>query len=148
MNLLGRFLRLPRYDQVLLLRAASLIIFTRIGLRLSNVQTMGRLLGGHNKHFSQARRMDEKHSVRIIWAVEVTGHYLLVDKRCLTQALVAQRLLREARDPSTLRIGFCRIANGQVDAHAWLEDQGKVLIGYLDDLDEYVPVPSLSYLAE
>ena len=53
---------------------------------------------------------------------------LLGTKPCLTQALAAQRILRQEGIDSALRIGVAK--DGQeLLAHAWLERAGRVVIG-------------------
>jgi hypothetical protein len=61
---------------------------------------------------------------------------------CLTQALVTQVLLRRAGFAPALRIGLARRAGGAVSAHAWLENEGEVVIGG-GRLDRFIPLPEL-----
>jgi hypothetical protein len=60
--------------------------------------------------------------------VEAVGRRLLGDKPCLTQALVAQRFLRQRGYDTTLRIGVAKDGR-ELLAHAWLEREGRVIIG-------------------
>lgn len=48
---------------------------------------------------------------------------------CLTQALALQALLGRAGTGSQLRIGVSRSARQDFEAHAWLECDGRVVIG-------------------
>ena len=45
--------------------------------------------------------------------------------------------------PSNLRIGVLKKSESELEAHAWVETEGRVLIGDLDDLSGYVQLPSL-----
>jgi hypothetical protein len=45
---------------------------------------------------------------------------------------------------SELRIGVAKGEQGELEAHAWVEYQGKVIIGGLSTLSRYVPLPSLN----
>lgn len=76
---------------------------------------------------------------RILSAVEATGKYLLGDKPCLTQALVAQRLLRDEGLDTDLRFGVSTDDAGFA-AHAWLERGGRVVIGGSDSPMRYTPL--------
>jgi Transglutaminase-like superfamily len=47
---------------------------------------------------------------------------------CLTQALATRVLLADEGHSSTLRLGMARI-EGRLQAHAWLESGGAVVVG-------------------
>jgi hypothetical protein len=65
---------------------------------------------------------------------------------CLTQALTAQILLARTGHPSTLRIGVLRAATGRINAHAWLEIEGKIVIGGdAPGMAEFKPLPLKSH---
>jgi len=65
---------------------------------------------------------------RIARAVEVASH-LVPRSTCLTKALAAHVLLRRVGHEGVLHIGVARDEAGKFEAHAWLECQGKVIIG-------------------
>lgn len=56
---------------------------------------------------------------------------------CLTQALAAQWLLRLRGERAQLCLGMTRSKSGHMEAHAWLEHDGGVLIGNLPHLGSY-----------
>ena len=61
-------------------------------------------------------------------------------RRCLVEALVTEALLAAHRVPATLRLGVAR-RQGTLEAHAWLECGGRIVIGRVPDLDRFVPLP-------
>lgn len=61
---------------------------------------------------------------------------------CLTRALTAQLLLSRRGVVTRLRIGVAHDARGKLEAHAWLEHGGSVVIGHLPDLERFTPLPS------
>jgi len=65
---------------------------------------------------------------KITWAVTRMSRYVPA-ATCLTQALVAVVMLEEAGAPASLRIGVTRKKSGDLEAHAWVESSGKVIIG-------------------
>jgi hypothetical protein len=77
---------------------------------------------------------------RRLWAVNAVGRRLFSNGPCLPQALVAHVYLRRAGLPADLRIGTRKDAAGAVEAHAWVESSGHVLMGDLPDLDSYTPL--------
>jgi hypothetical protein len=78
-----------------------------------------------------------------LWAVEVTGHYLLRERPCLTKALVAQMLLSRRGYQTILRIGVAHSSDRSLQAHAWLERNGEIIVGRLHDLGRFTPLPPL-----
>ena len=48
---------------------------------------------------------------------------------CLVQALALQVLLEREGFPASLCIGVARGQRGQLEGHAWVESQGRILIG-------------------
>jgi hypothetical protein len=61
---------------------------------------------------------------------------------CLTQALTMEVLLRRAEFRPRLQIGLMRDAEGAVRAHAWIENEGRVVIGD-GARDQFEPLPTL-----
>jgi hypothetical protein len=74
---------------------------------------------------------------RVAWLVEVASRYVPVDATCLRKALVLAWLLARRGVGTTLRIGVAR-SNRTLSAHAWLEWQGRVLLGSTGH--EYLPL--------
>jgi hypothetical protein len=108
----------------------------RLGLWLLPFKTMQRLVAETNPVTNQVP-VD-----RITWAVKVAGRYV-PEATCLTQALAAQALLGCFGHPAKLRIGVVRGDGEKLLAHAWVEIQGKVVLGGLEDLSRYTPLPPL-----
>ena len=71
---------------------------------------------------------DQSARERIAWAVAVASEYV-PNATCLTQALAALVLLQREGYGTCLRIGVARSAEGQFEAHAWLERDGRILVG-------------------
>jgi hypothetical protein len=62
---------------------------------------------------------------------------------CLTQALVAQLVLcRSGFDP-VLRLGVGRDERNVFRAHAWVECDGRVVIGQTNEFERFTPLPPL-----
>lgn len=84
---------------------------------------------------------------KIIWAVLVSSR-LVPRASCLTQALSAQLMLVRCGFQSDLRIGVARDAQGVLEAHAWLEREGQVILGGRHDLARYAALPLLEGYAK
>lgn len=79
---------------------------------------------------------------RIAWAVRAASRYV-PDAACLTQALATQVLLARNGYPSNLRIGVTFGEQKSLHAHAWVEVQGRVLIGGGAFLEQLTPLADL-----
>jgi len=67
----------------------------------------------------------------LVWSVVVVSPYV-PKTTCLAQALAAQLLLRQAGHQARLHIGVNYGIGGRLEAHAWVESQGRILIGGVD----------------
>lgn len=80
---------------------------------------------------------------RIVWAVDAADRHCPGDRTCLVRSLTSEALLRLYGYEPTHRIGVDKEAEDDFAAHSWLEYEGDVLIGDLDDLSRYEPLPAL-----
>ena len=95
--------------------------------------------------FEPARRPAEEPSpkhVRTVQAADWVGRTFLGDMPCLSQALAARWLLSRDGYAADLKIG-ARMENGELAAHAWLERDGRVILGGTDSPTKYVQLESL-----
>src|SRR2546427_3806445 len=137
MKRLRKFLALHPIEQRLLVKAALLLGVIRLGLRLLPFRTLWWLLN-HAPIGLPAAKFNPD---RIAWAVTVTSPYVLGVRPCLTQALAAQLLLVRRGFSARLHLGVARGEQGQVQAHAWVEADGKVVIGgSASELERYTPL--------
>lgn len=83
--------------------------------------------------------------VRTVWAVKTADRQLPGDRTCLVRSLTGETLLRLYDFSPDHRIGVDKGADGTVEAHSWLEHDGRILIGELDDLCRYEPLASLNH---
>ena len=139
---LRRILALSWRDRWLLTRAALLLVGIRLGLILMPFQRVARVL----ERLGKARRSpsdgDREDIDRIVSAVALTSGYV-PGVKCLERALAAKVLLSSRGHPVDLRIGVDRGRAQQLEAHAWLEDDGTIVIGDVEDLDRYTRLPVL-----
>ena len=109
----------------------------RLGLWLLPFKTLRQLLARKTQASNQAP-ID-----RVAWAVTVAGRYVPA-ATCLTQALATQVLLSQHGYEACLRIGVVRGEDGQLQAHAWVESDGVVVIGGPESaLERYVTLSAL-----
>jgi len=77
----------------------------------------------------------------LAWAVRTAGRYVPSSKPCLTQALVLDSYLRRRGISSRVAIGVTRARGESLEAHAWVESEGEVLLGG-EDLERYTELRS------
>lgn len=65
---------------------------------------------------------------RITWAVTAVA-VRVPRATCLTQALAATLILVRHGHPATLRVGVAKNDDGSLRAHAWLESDGRTILG-------------------
>ncbi len=124
-----KFLALPGCRQWLLLRSAVILATVRVGLAIFPFPV---LLGLHARLTSR-RSLLSRHLIlspdHITWAVSVAGRRVPGAQNCLVQALAGAILLLRAGHPSLLCIGVNRSSGNPLDAHAWVELDGRPVIG-------------------
>jgi hypothetical protein len=138
---LSQFAHLPATDRSLLIGSALLLAAVRLGLWLLPFKWLRGLLVRLNAGSHDTRAVEPATIDRVAWAVNNASRYI-PKATCLTQALATKVLLSRRGQPAVLRIGVRRGARGELLAHAWIESNGRVVIGGPDaTLKDYKPLP-------
>lgn len=148
MGRITKFLRLPGKDRALLIQAFCLILGIRLALKAMRFVTLRAALVKLASVGRASRRQMPAHEdeqQRTVWAVRTAARALPAISTCLTNALAAHVLLARRGYVSNLRIGVTRDEKGEFTAHAWLEQEGAILIGG-DWSDGFTPMPALNGL--
>ncbi len=119
-------LRLFWRERRLLMGVAVLLVALRIALAWLPYARVYRLFTPGPRSGS---RPSDAYCRRVAWAATVAGRRLLGSRPCLPQALAVRWMLLRHGEPTDLRIGVKKAADGALQAHAWLLRQGRVLIG-------------------
>jgi Transglutaminase-like superfamily len=132
----ARFRSLAPPDRGLFLVALLAIAFVRVGLWLTSFRRLHRAF---ERIAPPAGAPDPTpgEAERIGWAVGSAARFV-PDATCLPQALAAEAILRHRGHPADLRIGVTRDGGG-VQAHAWVESYGRVIVGD-GDLERFAPL--------
>ncbi len=109
----------------------------RLGLSCVGLAKLDRLAGRPPRR-SEPDAADRAAVVRAIDGVSRR----LPGMTCLTQALAARAMLTRRGIPARLRIGVRPGASlsSPLDAHAWIESDGRLLVGDRPNLDAYLPL--------
>src|SRR5919112_6290116 len=129
MEHLNKMLRLSIAERWLLIKAALLLGTIGLGKRLLPFRTLGWLLVRAAGAPTGPRRTNPHPTDTIVWAVQACRLRVLGSNNCLTQALGTQVLLARHGYPAQVHIGVTRREQGRFQAHAWVESEGRVIIG-------------------
>ena len=133
---IARFRSLPPSDRTLFLIALLAIASVRVGLWLTSFRRLHRSLARIARPTGSPDPTPGE-ADRIGWAVGSAARFV-PDATCLPQALAAEAILRRRGHPADLRLGVSRGDDG-VEAHAWVESYGRVIVGD-GDLDRFEPL--------
>lgn len=145
MKLLLKAVRMPMHDRILLIKTFVLLGMVRFGLWLLPFRILQRVLErlSCNPNLTPAASIRASVVNKIVWAIDISSRWMPGEVKCLARALTAEVLIRRRGYSPDLRIGVAKDENNHLEAHAWLELQGYVVIGLLPDLQRFVPMPSL-----
>jgi hypothetical protein len=147
MRRLHKFLILPAAERRLLISAVLLLGAVRLGLWFIPFQTLRRILVRLAERPTTPHQDQAPSREQVVQAVETAARLLPWAKSCLTQALTAQVLLTRRGYPALLHIGVVRSDRDRLEAHAWVESGGEVVIGGFE-LERYTPLAALGVDSE
>jgi Transglutaminase-like superfamily len=139
---LFKFFRFGAGDRQLLVMSLILLAAMRLGLWLMPFRTLLKLLAKISQPSDRLQVTNPVSVRKIAWAVNAVSRYM-PGVKCLARALTTQVLMNRYGHSSELRIGVAKGETGILEAHAWIEYQGLVVIGNLTDLSRFMPLPSL-----
>ncbi|NEO81209.1 lasso peptide biosynthesis B2 protein [Moorena sp. SIO4G3] len=142
MKRLRKFLRLTSRERQLVIKTFILLGLIRLGLWLLPFHRLRRLLTKISQPSPQAQGVNQTNLSKIVGAVNLSSRYMPGGVKCLARALSTQVLMSRCGYSPQLRIGVAKGEGGKLEAHAWVENQGQVVIGYLRDLSRFTPLPS------
>lgn len=121
--------------------ALPVVALVRLALWVLPSRTILRLV----RHFESVSHGDAARPrmsvARVIWAIEAVSRRI-PRASCLTQALSAKLLLRCFGQHARLCLGVARTATGSFRAHAWLERDGRPVLGGAG-IQSFVRLPDL-----
>jgi hypothetical protein len=138
-----KLLSLSIAEQCLLLKVSFWLIAMKVALVSFRFQSVIKWLAIINKPVNH-QIPDPTKMQKIIRAIEISGNNMPGNLTCLPQALVAQSLLTRLGFKVDFRIGVARNAQGQLLAHAWIEKNGEIVLGGVQSLSRFTPLPPLA----
>jgi hypothetical protein len=140
---LRRLRRLNGRGWQILLITFALLTVMRLGLLILPFRVLLKWV----EHLSQRSRVVTNLPVLtlgdLIWAVNCSSRYMPGGAKCLARALTTKVIMHHQGYVPELKIGVAKSNQGGLEAHAWVEYEGCIVIGNLIDLPRYMPLPSL-----
>jgi hypothetical protein len=140
MSKLRKALALSASDWLLIAQALMWFVAVEVGLRCLVLQKLLQIIQRPGNATTGSTEQGEPRVVpeRVAYCVGLAArvHW---SATCLKKSLVLYALLMRWGFEARLLIGAARGTRGQLDAHAWLECQGKVLLGETA-LGQYTPL--------
>jgi len=123
-------------EVLLAVEAATLLSVIRVGLCVLPFRTLRRTLEHAPSRTAPSSHVPVERIVRVIAGV---ARRLPGRTTCLVDALAADVMLRRYGHASVIRFGVRPPGTGPrpLDAHAWIEHAGTVVLGRVEDLPEY-----------
>ena len=137
LEVVRKFARLAPRDRAVLTRTIVTLGLSRLVTWILPFPFGRRLLVG--------KRRAERATItgdQITWAMH-HAQRVIPRSTCLPQAIAAEALLTRGGLPADLRIGVKKTPDGKLTAHAWVESNGRIVVGQLRDLDAYTRLPTL-----
>ncbi|MBE9569428.1 MAG: lasso peptide biosynthesis B2 protein [Proteobacteria bacterium] len=136
-----KFFRVPPTDRYLLVKSTFLLGVIRLGLSLLPLKRLLGLVGSVKHELTEVSSAGNNiSSNQIVWAVEVASRYVPF-ATCLTRALVVQMLFAREGYPAHLCIGVAKSKDDRLEAHAWVESEGRIVTGDLKDISRFNLLP-------
>jgi hypothetical protein len=134
-KLIGKWRSLSGPEKWIFLRAAWCLLWIKAGLRLLPFA----LFKKWYHRLSRPGRIQQaapETMERTVWAVDTAANLLPFELLCLPRALATKYLLRNS-PALTLEIGIEINPAKQFEAHAWVEQNGNIIIGRWPDTVSY-----------
>ncbi len=140
MQKLVKFFVLPLRKKILLGESLLLIWLIRLSLWLVPFRWLNKRLASVSSDLNN-NRIDWLVIKDVTRSVKSCSRYVPYAS-CLTQALATRTLLQLKGQNSRLQIGVNKDENDKLEAHAWIEIDGKIIIGKLPRHHRYTVLSS------
>lgn len=128
MRRVRKFLALSWRERRLLLKALGALVGVRVALLTMSFPRVRSAIGAMAR--GTGRDADKRPTPeQVARAVMASSALVPGGRNCLVRALATEILLSRLGYRSELKIGAGKLADGGFAAHAWLESDGKILIG-------------------
>jgi hypothetical protein len=141
MRRLRKFVDLPKREKQFFFQALLLIMAYRLRLKFLPLQVILQKVERRSQSLlaSCPSEIEPKKIARLITAASA----LVPFSTCLSQALAGKILFAMNGYTTTLHIGVSNTSETGFEAHAWLRQNGEIVLGWLPDMERYRELPTL-----
>lgn len=132
-----KFVRLPAAEKILFIETLLLVPTVRIAIWVVPYRILQKGFVRTLSPKTDAGGADWRQIEKITNFVRLTSRFVPFAS-CLTQALAALYLLRVKGQDAELKIGVKKDENARFEAHAWLEKDGRIIIGKLSKHERFM----------
>ena len=129
MKRLAKFLSLEPRKKRFYFGAFLLLVFINFSLKCFSFDRTRRFLNWAAKALRRPPSGRGNFAVEIGMAVSAAARQPFARASCLTQSLAALFLLNCRGEPFDFRFGAIKGDDGRLQAHAWVESRGKIVVG-------------------
>lgn len=141
MKQLARFFLLPFWKKRLIVEAFCVLWAIRLGLWILPFRRLTKWTSS-DAEIESGNEVDWEAVSNCVSAIRATSR-IVPKANCLTQALATRVLLRRAGQKPLMKIGIDRESDRDLGAHAWIEVEGRIVIGKLESHQRrFVPLES------
>jgi hypothetical protein len=140
---LRKLFKLKQIDRQLFIEAYLYLGLIRLGLWLLPFGSLRKVLDKIDSAHKTDKLAIFVQIEQLTTAIERSSRYSPGNVKCLARALTTEIILTKYGYFPLLKIGVTKGERGQLEAHAWVEEREKIVMGNLRDLDKFTVLPSL-----
>ena len=137
MALVRKLLRLPPAERSLLIASTFVVGVIRLGAWVLPYRLLRQCVAVLARRRAGPPGADRPSVAAVVRAVNVASRHVPGSRGCLIRALATRAILIRQGHDAALRIGVARSEEGDFQAHAWVENEGRIVIGRVRNLGRY-----------
>ena len=140
---LRKAFHLSASDWLLILQASSWFAVVEFGLRVVKVKSLLAVLQSDKRDEREYGERVPANAERVAYCVALASRLHPLRPTCLKKALVLNTMVARGAVKVRVIIGAAK-SEGKLDAHAWLEHEGRIILGGLGS-ERYSPLYCLDH---
>lgn len=141
------FFRLESNEKIVFFQSVYWLWYFRIRLHHRPFNSLIQQANNKSSQYLINSKSTKLMANRIAWLAKRASNFV-PGATCLVQALAGKVVFGLHGYEPMLVIGVKKSDLGDIHSHAWLEYDGQIIIGNLEDIDEYVQITKLGVGAE
>ena len=138
MGRINKLIAMPPIQRWLLIKAVVLLSIVRLALAVLPFRWSRRFISRASRS-SPRLAADTLTTDQIAWTVETAARIVPAGHHCLSKAVTAQIFLMRRGHHAEIRYGATRQPSNEFVAHAWVECEGRIVVGG-HNLSQYAPL--------